>query len=155
MPWTSCCGIATNGERALMNCYLDSSVVLRILFDEPHPLQEWKKIHHAFSSRLLRIECFRTIDRLRTQGRLSSEETAEISESLRKFLERIGVLPVTSRILERVEQPFLTPLGTLDAIHLATSLLWQETRGGDFSFATHDEALSLAARAHGFKVIGV
>lgn len=46
------------------------------------------------------------------------------------------------------------PLGTLDAVHLATALLWQETRGDELVLATHERALALAARASGLHVIG-
>jgi len=45
------------------------------------------------------------------------------------------------------------PIGTLDAIHLATALLWRE-RAGTLEMATHDAALGAAARAFGFHVRG-
>lgn len=47
------------------------------------------------------------------------------------------------------------PLGTLDAIHLATGEMWREARGTELVMATHDTALALAARATGFRVVGV
>jgi hypothetical protein len=52
-------------------------------------------------------------------------------------------------------QPMPTELGTLDAIHLTTAVLWRETSDHEFVFATHDVALATGARAHGFRVIGV
>jgi prevent-host-death family protein len=45
--------------------------------------------------------------------------------------------------------------GTLDAIHLATALLWRERSDADLLMATHDATLGLAARAVGFRVIGL
>jgi hypothetical protein len=48
-----------------------------------------------------------------------------------------------------------TEVGTLDAIHLATALLWKEMSHVDLTVATHDNALGLAARAHGLPVVGV
>jgi hypothetical protein len=48
-----------------------------------------------------------------------------------------------------------TELGTLDAIHLATSLLWKETTATQITMATHDEALGLGAKAHGLSVVGL
>jgi predicted nucleic acid-binding protein len=42
----------------------------------------------------------------------------------------------------------------LDAIHLATALLWRETTGEDLTMATHDRALAIAAEAHGLRVAG-
>ena len=47
-----------------------------------------------------------------------------------------------------------TELGTLDAIHLATALLWREMTGEDLTMATHDGALAIAAEAHGLPVVG-
>lgn len=48
-----------------------------------------------------------------------------------------------------------TELGTLDAIHLATALLWREETRTDLVMATHDDALALGARAHGLTIVGV
>ncbi|MDQ3774603.1 MAG: hypothetical protein M3461_09650 [Pseudomonadota bacterium] len=48
-----------------------------------------------------------------------------------------------------------TELGTLDAIHLATALLWKEMTGLAIVMATHDGALALGAQAHGLPVVGV
>jgi hypothetical protein len=48
-----------------------------------------------------------------------------------------------------------TELGTLDAIHLATALLWQERANTEPVMATHDAALGTAARAFGLRVVGV
>ncbi len=47
-----------------------------------------------------------------------------------------------------------TELGTRDAIHLATALLWKTMTAGELTMATHDEALGVAATAHGLPVIG-
>jgi hypothetical protein len=46
------------------------------------------------------------------------------------------------------------PLGTLDALHLSTALLWSEMRNENLVMATHDRALAMAARASGLQVIG-
>ncbi len=43
---------------------------------------------------------------------------------------------------------------SVDAIHLATALLWREHSGGDIVMATHDVALAMAARACGLTVVG-
>jgi hypothetical protein len=48
-----------------------------------------------------------------------------------------------------------TELGTLDAIHLATALLWRDQARISITMETHDAALALAARAHGLPVVGV
>ena len=48
-----------------------------------------------------------------------------------------------------------TELGTLDALHLATAVLWRQMSGVDLVMATHDLALGMAAQAHGFPVVGL
>jgi hypothetical protein len=47
-----------------------------------------------------------------------------------------------------------TALGTLDAIHLATALVWRDRQNVALTIATHDAALATAARAFGFDVVG-
>jgi hypothetical protein len=47
-----------------------------------------------------------------------------------------------------------TPLGTLDALHLATALIWRDRMGSLPTLATHDATLGLAARTFGFDVRG-
>jgi hypothetical protein len=46
-------------------------------------------------------------------------------------------------------------LGTLDALHLATALIWRDRIGPLPEMATHDAALGAAARAFGFDVRGI
>src|SRR5688572_29917822 len=46
-------------------------------------------------------------------------------------------------------------LGTLDAIHLATALLWKDMTRTDLVMATHAGALALGAQAYGLSVVGM
>ena len=70
-------------------------------------------------------------------------------------MEALEVVELSSAVLRRASQPVPAPLGTLDAIHLATADLWRELRAKEPIMATHDKALALAARASGFRVLGV
>lgn len=138
-----------------MNCYLDSSVVLRILFDEPDPLKEWADIVQGFSSRLLKLECFRSIDRQRLANRIDDADVAEYTVDLNTMLAHIGLLPITEPLLESAERSFQVRLGTLDSMHLATALAWRETRDRDLVIATHDIEMGRAAQTLSFQVIGL
>jgi hypothetical protein len=62
---------------------------------------------------------------------------------------------IESSVLDRAAQPMPTELGTLDAIHLASALMWRDAFGTELTMATHDKALALAAQAHGLKVLGI
>jgi len=72
-----------------------------------------------------------------------------------RLVEEMEIVEPTRPVLARASQPLPTPLGTLDAIHLATALLWQEKERKDLVMATHDMALGIAARACGLRVAGV
>lgn len=138
-----------------MNCYIDSSIVLRRFFGEVSPLKEWKSIKQGFSSRIMKLECLRTIDRLHIRSRISDEEAASGLAAFYDLISNVGLLPVTDAVMKRAEQAMPVTLATLDSIHLVTAIFWREKQGGDFVFATHDAELALAAKAHGFEVIGV
>jgi hypothetical protein len=134
--------------------YLDSSVVLRVALGQPDRLQEWAAIRQGVASALVEVECLRTLDRLRLRVGAADQEVAHRRETIFRLMENVDLVEPTRAILARAAQPLPTELGTLDAIHLATALLWRDTTGSDVVMATHDSALALAARAHGLRVVG-
>lgn len=138
-----------------MTVYLDSSVLLRLVLREPGQLKGLETFSRVTSSELIGVECRRTIDRLRVGGSLDTEEAALCSKEAAGMLEAVEQLPLQSPVLTRAGEPLPTPLGTLDAIHLATALIWRERIGPIDALATHDAALGLAARTFGFTVVGV
>lgn len=138
-----------------MICYVDSSVILRRLLGQSPELKEWAKIRQFVSSRLLRLECFRTLHRWYSRSQVSDEEMALRLDGLQSMMTHIGILPIAERVLQKAEENFLLPVGSLDGIHLATALLWRERHGDDIVFATHDRELGLAAKAYGFQIIGI
>lgn len=137
-----------------MNAYVDASVLLRVVLGQRDRLEEWQRIERPFSSELIRVECFRTIDRARLRGGLDDEAVALRRAEVVKRLERFDLVALARQILRRAEDPFPTSLGTLNALHLATALLVRE-RVGDLTVATHDEELATACRAMGLAVLGV
>lgn len=138
-----------------MIAYLDSSVLLRVILGQRNAVKEWRTIERGIASALVEVECLRTLDRLRLSEGFSDEEIALRREAVFRLLEAMEIIDLTRPILTRAEQPLPTALGTLDAIHLATALLWKERRQEDLMLATHDTALAIAARASGFRVVGM
>ena len=138
-----------------MIAYLDSSTILRIVLGHANALKEWRSITQGVASALVEVECLRTLDRLRLAEGLKDAEIAARRETVFRLLEAIEVVELTRPILSRAAQPLPTALGTLDAIHLATALLWKERTGADLVMATHDEGLATASRASGLRVVGV
>ena len=140
-----------------MNVYLDSSVLLRVLLKDPKPLQEWPRIETGYSSELLRVEVRRSLDRLWLRNKLTDEALASKSSEATQILAKMELVRLTDSELRRASDPFPTPLGTLDALHLATALRIRQRRLANdppLLFATHDRELAVAARALHFEVLG-
>ena len=137
-----------------MTVYLDTSVVLRVLFHEPNPVKIWGKWDKAYSSSLWRVEALRTVDRLRLSGDLSDKDVADLAREIRLVQETLWIYPLDDSVLQRASESFPTAMGTLDALHLSTALA---IRGFDKLdlFLTHDSRLGTAARSVGFDVLGI
>jgi predicted nucleic acid-binding protein len=141
-----------------VNAYIDSSVLLREIFEQSPQLAEWHRLIVGVTSELARVECFRSVDRLRLLGKMNDHAVAKAHETIRAVLGRLDVLPVESGVLAHASQALPTPLATLDAIHLSTALMYRERQPESeppIFFATFDIALAEAARATGFRVIGL
>lgn len=137
-----------------MICYLDSSVVLRIALRQPQPLKEFHDIRVAVSSKLLRAECLRTLDRLFTMEQISRKDQTSSTVFVLKTLDYIDQIPV-DEVLEGVGNPMGLNLSTLDAIHLFSALKWKSVTGKDPVFLTHDSLLASAVQRFGLSVLGV
>ena len=94
------------------------------------------------------------MDRLRLKVRLADTEVAERRAKILELIASLEVVEIDAAVLDCAAQPVPTELGTLDAIHLATALLWREMTSEDLTMATHDGALAVAAEAHGLPVVG-
>lgn len=138
-----------------MTAYLDTSALLRMVLRESGALESLQSYDALVSSELIAVESCRTLDRLRLQGALSTEEAAARVRVVTEWLESIDLVLLRAPILSRALDPLPLPLGTLDALHLATALTWRDRIGPLPVMVTHDEALGLAARAFGFDVVGV
>jgi predicted nucleic acid-binding protein len=134
--------------------YLDTSALLRLVLREPGALDELRSCEGFVSSELLAVESLRTIDRLRLQGGLSVEEAASRRQIATEWLEAVDLVLLQRPILARASEPFPTPLGTLDALHLSTALVWRDRAQQALVMATHDRDLALAARSFGLEVRG-
>jgi predicted nucleic acid-binding protein len=133
--------------------YVDTSVILRLAFNEPNHLAGWQGIQRRCTSRLARVEALRTLDRRFAQRAMSLEEFAHRRAFVLALLDGIDQAAVSEGILQRVENAFPTPLRTLDAIHLATALALAAREG--VRLATHDAELATAATSVGLDVVGV
>ncbi|HVH32457.1 MAG TPA: PIN domain-containing protein [bacterium] len=137
-----------------MIAYVDASVLLRVALGQPDALPEWPQIEQGVASALVRTESLRTLDRLRLRAHIADAEVARRRATILALLASLHVVDIDAAVLDRAAQPMPTELGTPDAIHLASALLWKDMTRVDMVMATHDAALALAAQAHGLTVVG-
>jgi len=137
-----------------MIAYVDASVLLRVALRQPDALPEWRQIQQGVSSALVMTESLRTLDRLRLRAKLADRDVAGRRATILQLIASLELVEIDATVLDRAAQPMPTELGTLDAIHLATALLWKDMTGANLIMATHDTALALGAQAHGLSVVG-
>ena len=64
-----------------------------------------------------------------SRGSLTTEEAVDRVRDVNEWLEAIDLVLVRPPVLSRATDPLPVPIGTLDAIHLATALIWRDRIG--------------------------
>jgi predicted nucleic acid-binding protein len=132
--------------------YVDSSVVLGHLLTGDAALSSLRA-EAAGSSDLLVIECQRVLQRERLSGHLDDHQYTEAVVLLESIIDRLALIEIGPAVKRRAAGPFPTVIGTLDAIHLASAILWQEAESGsEVRILTRDKQLAQCARALGIAV---
>lgn len=136
-----------------MICYIDSSAVLRIILNTKGSFGGFNRYSKIGSSELLLIECNRVLDRYRMENILNDEQIAIVKENLKNFTDGMYIIEMTEAVKSRASGAFPSIIGTLDAIHLATAILWQEGNQ-QLTVISHDRQMNICARALGFIICG-
>jgi hypothetical protein len=133
-----------------MIVYVDTSVVLRPLLDQPRKLSLWGEWESAYSSELMGVECRRVIDRLRLESIFDDKEVGHAIERLIQIEKTIKRIRLNKSIIHAASKTMPTIVKTLDTFHLTSAIAVRERRGVELLFATHDVQQATAARALGF-----
>ena len=106
--------------------YLDSSVIVARTLARPEALIDiqWDS---AISSELAVAELLRTLDRIRLAGKTPIDELVRLREDAERNLSELTLVPVSTVVLRRAGAAFMSPVKTLDAIHLATAVILGRT----------------------------
>lgn len=135
-----------------MKVYIDTSWLLRVLLQQGE-VKRLPRNAEVYSSALLHVEACRTLDRQTKRGLITEVQMAKLRGQLDQYLEFFNLIEIDRDIIKRAAEPFALPLGTLDAVHLATAIKIREVESTALYFASFDDELRLAAMAHGFKLI--
>ena len=136
-----------------MRTYVESSVVLRHILSGDQALNALSLSDEVGSSDLLIIECQRVLQRERMAAHLDDQQYSLSVGLLNTILERLYLIDMGPAVKRRAAGPFPTVIGTLDAIHLASAILWGEVESGsEIRILTHDKQLALCAHSLGIRV---
>ena len=112
-----------------MTAYLDSSVVLRYILAGEVTIRHVLDYPRVISSELMEIECRRVIHRVRMQRELSDDGVIEAYRRLAGVVRGVDLIELSRDVKTRAAESFPVVVRTLDALHLATALLWARDAG--------------------------
>ena len=125
--------------------YLDSSALLKLLFEEPESaaLTLWlsqRSGSPVVSSQLAKTEVVRAARRI----------DANVVPAARALMSQLDLIPLTAGLIDEAADAGEPLLRTLDAIHLASAL---SIRDDLTAFVAYDRRLAAAAEAAGIEAI--
>jgi len=138
--------------------YFDTSVWLKLYISETGSIQaaEIASAYQIVSSSIILTESLSAIKRRFSNRELSKAHFNQITRQVIADLVSINTMPLNSQNLSKVEKIVLeTPSGTLDALHIAAALLFQDITTLALPFATADKRQALSAEQVGLKVMVV
>ncbi len=140
-----------------MPAYFDSSVLLSLLKNDSQARRAadlWGEYEERISSVLLEIECTIVLRRIAAQFRsqLPQNWLSSCELKLRASLEEASLKEVDGSIVSLIRgEKRLSHCRTLDAIHVATALYFQQASQGDFYLCSFDQKMVEVAKDCGLK----
>lgn len=113
--------------------YAESSAVLAWLLAEPagsSVLERFEKADDIVTSRLTLIECERNVRRAERDGRITRTDAVAAQRALEDAASQWIIMDLVGDVPDRAAQEFpAEPLSTLDALHLASALVFDRSLG--------------------------
>lgn len=138
--------------------YIDTSTYLKLFLKEKgsDKARKLSKENRFLSSVILTSECFSALSR-RKQGKEIDDKTFNrLVNRIKKGLPYIEIVKLTDGVSIKTEEILLhSAVRTLDAIHIASALLFQELTGINLTFVTSDKKQEDSAKKEGLKTIFV
>lgn len=133
---------------------MESSALLRVLLERDAALAgTLRRFPRFFTSALTLVEVPRALGRARREGRLSAAAFARVQRRYRAFAGNCTIAEVTPPVRDRAVVEFpAEPVRSLDALHLATMVVWSEMLG-PLVMASCDQRVRANASALGFAVV--
>lgn len=138
--------------------YIDTSIYLKLFMKEKGSDKARRLIqeNRLLSSAILASECLSALSRRKQCKEMDDKTFNRLVNLLKKDLPYIEIVKLTDEVLRKTEEVVLrSPARTLDAIHIASALLFRELTGIELSFVTSDKKQEEAAKREGLKTVFV
>jgi predicted nucleic acid-binding protein len=136
----------------------DTSVLVKAYWEEPGTLEAADLLarHSLLSSVIAPIELLSALFRRRASGALNEAQVSHVSTRIERDRKRWTLIPPDAAVLERAE-PLVQAgrIRTLDALHLASALVFQASSGLTIPFITADLRQREVATRAGLSVVWV
>lgn len=140
-------------SKIVKTVYLDASSALRWILETPGIVSGFGKWDLAASSILFEVECYRTIERLLDEKKLTPQQYAEAVAQVQDLWDSMEHIPLSADVINLAKQRFVAPIKTLDAIHAASAQLWSRALNDEVMLLSHDKKLNLIAKSLGLKTL--
>lgn len=139
-----------------MTLYAETSALLRWLFDQAQAatvLEHLKGSARVVCSRLTLVELRRVVRRAVASAEIEERQGETLLATVARASARWTILEITRDVTDRVESRFpREPLRTLDAIHLASAVVLQQSLP-DLHVLSVDDRVRENASLLGFEVL--
>jgi len=133
--------------------YVETSALLRVVLEGDEALRPLLLGEGRYTSALTFVEARRGVLRARLKGRLDASGMHKALRRITEYARSCEIVPLEDEVLRRAGEEFpVEPVRTLDAIHIATLQILEESLSG-FEIATCDERVRDNAEALGFRVL--
>lgn len=136
-----------------MTAYFDTSVLISILSHDANAEMAadlWDRFEERVSSILLEAECFIVLQRL---AKIRPKATVS-PQIVRQYLGSILIKDVDQSVLDILQKnPQLAASRSLDALHLATALYFNEQSETPLTFITLDRKMTQTAKQVGLTTL--
>jgi predicted nucleic acid-binding protein len=138
--------------------YFDTSALVKRYVRERGTIEVRRLLrkHRILSSSVMPVELFSALSRRHGQKELSEQDYTAILTRIKEDRSFWELVEVTPGVLARAEEVVLDlKVRALDAIHVASAAVFQDSTGRPLFFVTSDERQLEAARECGLEVIEV
>lgn len=139
--------------------YVDSSVLVKHYVESEEGSSQASELitsYKVYVSSIARVEVLSALARKHQMQEASVEDIQRVKDAFLSNGERMGIVEVSDDVIREAQDlVFRIPIKTLDAVHLASSILLRRITELSFPLITADKKLATAAESEGFDVIGV